>query len=260
MLTKVKDQIIKARELQSSTTKEFASMLDRYRQDRLRIRDNSHLTEEGQDHAIDRLRKKHELLVLGKSRSIKQRYEKSLQNAKQDAEAILLQELPKVEDRKQQLFNLRLQELEGQIMFAANAEAALSALNEMLEAADEPALALQVKEKFVGLSQNVLALVSGTAEQLSMRKGLSDLYNMISASSRPEGAEEAAMLLDEATRMLTGGHIYTDLIGNALQEISRNATIYLENPDDYFKDHADEVKQVMFENGIREVEVSDDEE
>jgi hypothetical protein len=257
---KVRDNISKARELQRGTTREFATMLDRYRQDRIRFRMDRNLTEKGQDQAIERLRKKHEVLVLGKSRSIKDRYEKNLQNAKQDAEAILLQALPKVEDRKQQLFNLRLKELEGQIMFATNAEAAMSALNEMLEAADEPALALQVKEKFVGLSQNVLALVSDTGEQISMRKGLADLYNKVSVNSQPEGAEKAAILLDEAARMLTAGHIYTDLIGNALQEISRNATIYLEKPDDYFADYADEVKQVMFENGLREVDVTDDEE
>ncbi|ANN34928.1 hypothetical protein A9498_26925 [Bacillus thuringiensis serovar coreanensis] len=245
--SQMKEKILQAREIQKGLTSYLANeYLPKVREDRAKIYRNPNLTERGQKGERDKLGRKHEVLFLNHVDGQKREYTRLLEEARSMAHLELTREPEKVDELKQKLFDSKLDALRGKISFATNPESALKHLNELVSLADEPALARQINEMVMQLSQGVLSQVTGNAEaSVKVRHTLGRIHADLTKRSEVGGEVQAAReSLEMIEIMLQGNFVNTSLLGNAITEISKDALEYANDIERYEQVHAERVAEV----------------
>jgi hypothetical protein len=212
----------------------FRQLMDEYKTEVEKIYQDRSLSQYGRDTKVEKLRREYEKKALRLSKEIHDGYAKALNDAENTAKSVLTADIPEVDEQTRKLFAKKAEELQAQVLFATNPDAATKALRELVQAANEPALAAMIKETFLGLSQNVLSLAGNPNEQLSLRKELAQLHEQLQNNTMTQEAREAQSLLNRAEGMKSAT-IFSNVVCQAAAEFSPEARHYLNNPDGYFQ-------------------------
>jgi|GEM_PF-3654423 len=245
-INNIHENIKKAHDIRSnvvSIMREF--VLDPFREEKSKVYHNRHLSEEGKQVEMSRVRDYFEVEAMRNFRDMKKAFHEALNTARSEAEKILTQPLPKVDERKQELFNQKISQVRAAVMFSAGASTALEALEGLLHF-EEPALAKQAADITLELSKGILSELNGE-ERLKVKKQLGAIHAELAKRGQPKDAQEARQALDTVND-LSGSRLAKDLIINALREISPNISKYANDPDKYFEIKGEFVKKVELES------------
>ncbi|PFJ98982.1 hypothetical protein COI97_18945 [Bacillus cereus] len=245
--TTMKEKIMKAVDIQNGLTSYLANeYLPKVREDRAKIYSNPNLTEKGQKGKRDKLGRRQEVLFLNHVDGQKREYTKLLEEVRSMAHLELTREPEKVDVLKQKLFDSKLDALRGKIAFATNPDSALKHLNELVSLADEPALARQINEMVMQLSQGVLSQVAGNAEaSVKVRHTLGRIHADLTKRSEVGGEmHEVRELLESAEQRLQHEFVRTGVLGNALMEISKDTLEYANDIERYEQVHTKRIEEV----------------
>jgi myosin heavy subunit len=230
-----------ARRIEQESTGFYVNLLKEHQEARGKIHGNRELSNEGKRKHIEKL--KHEVKMMRKTETLRDEHDKGLIEAVKYGEQFITSKLPKVDETKRRLFELKAQELEGKILFATNAENARKALEELLVTADEPALAAEVRDKMAQLGTHVVNLATSPQDRLQTNKAIGRLFEEVSNRSLPEGAKEVRELMDKS-RALIESHFTSPIVETSMREISVIGASYLYRPSEYFVNRADIVAEI----------------
>jgi len=132
-----------------------------------------------------------------------------------------------VKATKKKLFDQKTEEASAKVQFATNAQDAKNVLQELVNNAEEPALAEEVN-----LSQQAISIAS-TEEVMPLKMELGELYNTVHNRALPEGGKEAQNALETVERYKSSP-IFSELVSNKLSEISKTSSKYINTPYSYF--------------------------
>ncbi|MFJ8244755.1 hypothetical protein [Peribacillus asahii] len=208
----------------------FTELLTEFRGKKSEIRKNSNLTTKGQNAQIEKLSAVYERKILELASQVQESGRNAALEAKQIAESHLISELPPVDDRRRALWAQEAERLEAAVKFAVTPKRAMDALQELVETADEPALANEIKSKMLKLSDQVINNAS-PQERPAMRLEIGKLYNQVAKQALPEDSHEAKEIIDMADRMLATSNI-PSMIDTAAREVSLFTSTFLHNPDE----------------------------
>lgn len=245
--SQMKEKIMKAVDIQNGLTSYLAhEYLPKVREDRAKIVRNLNLTKIGKEGERDKLGRKQEVLFLNHVSGQKREFTKLLEEVRSMAHLELTREPEKVDALKQKLFDSRLDSLRGKIAFATNPDAALKHLNELVSLADEPALARQINEMVMQLSQGVLSQVAGSAEaSKKVRHTLGSIHaDLTKRAEVGEDMQEVRELLESAEQRLQHEFVRTGVLGNALMEISKDTLAYANDIERYEQVHTKRIEEV----------------
>ncbi|MGG0275715.1 hypothetical protein [Bacillus rhizoplanae] len=175
----------------------------------------------------------------------REKYDNLLKEAKLEAEKILVADAPEVDAHTQKLFDLALGNTKGAVMFAATSQTAVDALGKLVAAANEPALARQIKSDFMQLSQQVLASVSG-GNTFEIRKQLASIYDTLQTKSEVGDTAGARAALRDIQYMQST-HFAVGMVQDTLMEISKDTARYANEPARYFEAKASFIEEVAKE-------------
>jgi hypothetical protein len=229
----IKGKFQEAYALRSDTSALFRELREQYRDKIATIFSNPALSAYGKQQESQKVAAQYQKELMRLSKQVFDAYKKTIKEAKEQAEKILLASIPKTDEKKRKFFQQQAEELAAKILFATNPQTAKDALAQLVKAANEPELAASVKERFMQLSQHTINLAA-PAEQMQMRKELGELYERLSLNSTTEEAREAKRLMEQADAML-GAKLFSPIVEQAAQEISPQASRYLNDPDAYFE-------------------------
>ncbi len=233
-IEKIREKVEYGRKVQDSTTALMRDFLDEFKAKRMAIRNDRTLSEVGQNEQISKLQGEYEKKALLFAKEIKDEYANTLAEARNEAEKIVLSDIPAADDRTKKLFAAKMDELSARVLFATTPVAATAALSEIVEAAGEhPALAAETKSKFLQLSQTAVGLTSDQKETLQIRKNLGNMYDQLSQKAMGEDGRAAAEIISQADAMKES-QIFNSLVVNALREVSTTVSTFANNPDEYF--------------------------
>ncbi|XLP22307.1 hypothetical protein ACFMB7_28335 [Bacillus toyonensis] len=239
----IQENIDKAREIKKGTVSFMSSLINEfYRPESNAIELDKMLTHEGRKEKAKKLSAKYEVAFMREMQKRREEYELLLQEAKLEAEKVLIAAAPKVEDHTQKLFDLEMGKAKGAAMFATGTDGAIKALEQLVSIAKEPALAQQAQAVFMDMSQQVLGLASAE-KKTAVRKQLGDLYKRLEGQSEAGDATGARAAI-EAVESLTGAPFAIGYIQDAVAEISTDASKYMNEPNRYFKEKAGFVSEV----------------
>ncbi len=241
-LNSINENMMVARDITNALTGNFLRYLQSFREDKTRVMTNRELTEEGKRKKLEREQQRHEVAVMKMIHNERTKRDEHLNAAIKDATAIITADLPKVDAETEKLFMQRVDELEGKVLYATNANTARQALEEMAANATEPALAAIVRDRIRQLTQQVLPLAN-EGEQLTLRQALGRLYEDVSNRALPVGAKEARERLETAKGLLSAPMV-SELILNNLGEISNDAVRYANNTTAYFNEKGGLVREI----------------
>ncbi|MEK4014165.1 hypothetical protein [Peribacillus sp. FSL M8-0224] len=215
----------------NATTRYFREqIIDPFREKKADINRSRDLSDVGKLNKIAELQKVYERKALELSRDLHAGTEETARMVKQAAEELLISEIKPVDPHKKALFDQKVEKLTADVKFAVTPKRASDALKELLTLADEPALANEVKGKILELSDYVVD-ASAPIERMRVRKELGDLYNTASRQAMPEGGQEAAGILESATRLIESSGISQPVV-TALREVSIHASTFIYNPEE----------------------------
>lgn len=218
-------------EEQHASTRYFREqIIEPFREKKAAINRSRDLSDEGKRNQIGKLQSVYERKALELSRDLHADTKKTALAIKQAAEQLLVSGLEPVDSHKKALFDQKVEKLEAAVKFAVTPKRASDALKELLTLADEPALANEVKGRILGLSDYVVDM-SAPIDRMKVRKELGDLYNAASRQAMPEGGQEAAGILESATRLIDSSGIPQSVV-TALREVSIHASTFIYNPEE----------------------------
>jgi hypothetical protein len=242
-IEQMKEKVEYAMYLRQESTGLYRQLLDEHRNAKKDIYSDRNLSEEGKQRKIERLKEVHEVKLMRLTERLRHDHDKDLRELMEHGETFITSKLPEVDETKRKLFDLKAQELEGHILFATNEDNALKALEELINTANEPALALELRAKMPQLGQHVVNLATNSTDRMALNKKVGQLFQTVSNRSLPEGAEEVRKLMDES-RTLLEASITSPIVQTAMREISIFGASYLNNTEEYFKKRADLVAKV----------------
>jgi hypothetical protein len=228
---KIQENIQTVYELRHGVKGLINETLKELREEKGRIQSNRLLTSEGKREEENKLREKSEKNFLGRVLKVDDMVNLLLDESKENAEKILTAAVPPVNEQQQKLFDMTLKSVEGKITFALGMNQAMSAIEELVQAANEPLLAQQALDKFMTLSQTVLGLAANT-EKAAVKQQLGAIYKQLDEKAQVEGAQEARAALNTISTMKGAGYV-TGYVQDALKEISPNAAQFVNNPRAY---------------------------
>jgi hypothetical protein len=226
------ENIQTVREIRGGVTGYIRKVRDEFREDNTRIQGNQLLTFEGKKEEHKKLQERYEKIFLGKMLEADDMINTLLDESKDEIEKVLTAELPLVADTQQKLFDMTVKNVEGKLAFALGTNQVFIALEDLLNAANEPLLAQQALEKFIPLSQTVLGLAANT-EKTTVKQHLGALYQQLDARAQVDGASGAREALKTVNGLKGAGYV-TGYVQDALKEISMNAYEYVNSPKAYF--------------------------
>ncbi|WP_026575974.1 hypothetical protein [Bacillus sp. UNC438CL73TsuS30] len=226
------ENIQSVREIRGNVPKYMLQVREEFREKKARLQENQLLTYQGKQVEEQKLKEQYEKIFLGNMLKADEMINTLLDESENEAQKVLTAALPPVDETQQKLFDKTLKGAEGKITFALNDNQAMGALEELVQAASEPALAEQAKEKFLPLAQAVLAQVVGN-DKAAIKYRLNSMYQELDGRAQVEGADEARGQL-ETINGLKGAWYVTGYVQDMLKEISMNAYEYVNNPKAYF--------------------------
>ncbi|WP_174732997.1 hypothetical protein [Mesobacillus harenae] len=212
-----------------------------YQEHRGKVNADRMLSEEGKQFQLLKLRDKFEVETMKALYEMQKTQDQEVINARNAAEKVLTQPLPKVNDIHQQLFKDKLQQIKANVMFASSYKSALEALQGLTDE-EEPALVKQATESLLTLSNEVIANATGE-DRIQAKRQLGSLYKELVKKAQPKDAEEAKKALEMANSMLAANLVSSVLV-SALGEISRDLARFANNPYAYMTTKSDFIKKV----------------
>ncbi|MFD6506325.1 YxeA family protein [Bacillus sp. NPDC060175] len=165
------------------------------------------------------------------------------------AERDLYKEPSKVDKNKETIFNAKLKELKGRVLFAANPTRAVEFLEQMVQAADHPTLARSIQDEFFTLGQAVLQSAGGNVEAShKVRQELGNTHNKLVRATQVEGAGEAFEVLQTIESIENGAFVNTAKFEVAFGEFSKDLVEYANDTETYKNVHRDRILQVQMEH------------
>lgn len=232
-IEKIQENIQTVYELRHGVKGLINETLKELREEKGRIQGNRLLTSEGKREEENKLREKSEKNFLGRVLRVDDMVNLLLDESKENAEKILTATVPPVNEQQQKLFDMTLKSVEGKITFALGMNQAMGAIEELVQAANEPLLAQQALNKFMTLSQTVLGLAANS-EKAGLKQQLGAIYKQLDEKAQVDGAQKARAALNTISAMKGAGYV-TGYVKDALKEVSQNAAEYVNNPRAYFE-------------------------
>jgi hypothetical protein len=232
-IEKIQENIQTVYELRNGVKGLINETLQEFRGEKTSLQGNRLFTSEGKREQENKLREKSEKNFLGRVLKVDDMVNLLLDESKDDAEKILTAAVPPVNEQQQKLFDMTLKSVEGKVTFALGMNQAMGAIEELVQAANEPLLAQQALGKFMTLSQTVLGLAANS-EKLAVKQQLGAIYKQLNEKAQVEGANQVRAALKTISAMKGAGYV-TGYVQNALNEISPNAAEYVNNPRAYFE-------------------------
>ncbi|MED4755675.1 MULTISPECIES: hypothetical protein [Priestia] len=230
----VKENIGAANSIHSSITDLVTMDLEEYRAERSKVFNNRNLSQEGKQEQYKAIRKKYERQFLDLAKALKDTYHTHVKDAKEQAEKVMIAEVPKASDHKRKVFDQKAEALKAKVNFSLDLADAKKALEEIVSIADEPELAIEAKSQLMQLSQQVMSLTATDNELQSTKYELGEMYKRLAEKAMTEKAREASQLLEYMGRM-ESVTLFSPLVTGAIQEVSQDAAKYMNDPEKYLK-------------------------
>ncbi|MCH6264619.1 hypothetical protein [Neobacillus citreus] len=227
-----RENIQKAYEIRKGVTKFIREAVEEIRTEKSKIENNINLSYEGKKEATKKLQDKYEKGFLTIMKQKEDEVNALIDEAKVNAENVLTATLPPVSNTQQKLFDMTLKNVEGKVTFALGTNQAFAALDELMQAVNEPLLAQQALDKFLPLSMTALSLAADT-ERPAVKQRLGKIYEQLDARAQVEGAGEAREALQTINAMKGAGYV-TGYVQDAVKEISMDSYNYVNRPNEYF--------------------------
>ncbi|MDC3418710.1 hypothetical protein [Aquibacillus salsiterrae] len=243
----MQEKVNYAQQLRGESTRIYRELLDNHRAEKGKILSDRELSEEGKQGRIARIKNIDEVKMVRTAEHLRMEHDEPLRQLIEQGEAFITSNLPEVSETKRKLFDLKAQELEGRILFATNAENARKALDELINEANEPALASELRAKMPQLGQHVVNLATNSTDRMALNKEIGKLFQVVSNRSLPEGAEEVRNLMDQS-RALLEASMTSQIVHTAMREISTLGASYLDNTEEYFEKRAEVVTEIESSN------------
>lgn len=244
-----KNLIQEARKIKGNFTGKVLGMQKLFRENQAKIRSNDMLTAKGQLAQIDKLKRKHEVVMVCMIEEEKEAHDRLISEARMLAERDLYKEPSKVEKNKETIFNAKMKELKGRVLFAVNPTRAAEFLAQMVEAADHPTLARSIQDEFFTLGQAVLQSAGGNVEAShKVRQALGNTHNKLVRATQVEGAGEAFEVLQTIEAIENAAFVDTAKYGAAFNEFSKYLNEYANDTETYKNVHRDRILQVQMEH------------
>ncbi|KEK25167.1 hypothetical protein [Bacillus gaemokensis] len=239
----IQENIDKAREIKKGTTSFMSGLMNEfYRPERNAIEMDKMLTYEGKKEKAKKLSDKYEVAFMREMQKRRDEYEALLQEAKLEAEKVLIATAPKVEEHTQKLFDLKAGKVKSAVMFASSSTSAIKSLEQLVSAEKEPALAQQALASFMDMSQQVLELTPA-GQKVAIRKQLGDMYKRLEGQSEVGDATGARAAIQDI-ESLAGAPFAIGFIQKAAAEISEDTAKYMNEPSRYFEEKTGFVQEV----------------
>lgn len=243
-----KNLILEAREIKRGFTGKVLGMQQLFRDSQEKIRSNDMLTTKGQMAQIDKLKRKHEVAMVAMIDQEKEAHDKLISEARMLAERDLYKEPTKVDKNKETIFNAKMKELKGRVLFAPNPTRAAEFLEQMVEAADHPTLARSIQNEFFELGQTVLQSAGGNVEAShKVRQALGNTHNKLVRATQVEGAGAAFEVLQTIEEIENGSFVDTAKFSAAFGEFSKDLAEFANDTESYRNVHRDRILQVQME-------------
>ncbi|WP_157349840.1 hypothetical protein [Bacillus sp. EE-W1] len=244
-----KNLIQEAHKIKGNFTGKVLGMQKLFRENQAKIRSNDMLTAKGQFAQIDKLKRKHEVAMVCMIEEEKEAHDRLISEARMLAERDLYKEPSKVEKNKETIFNAKMKELKGRVLFASNPTRAAEFLAEMVEAADHPTLARSIQDEFFTLGQAVLQSAGGSVEAShKVRQALGNTHNKLVRATQVEGAGEAFEVLQRIEAIENAAFVDTAKYGAAFNEFSKYLNEYANDTEAYKNVHRDRILRVQMEH------------
>jgi hypothetical protein len=227
-----------ARNLSQEATKMFRELLDDYRSARYNINNDRELSLEGKSARLLALSKVYEKKALEISKALHDEKATTLSEVRKAAESVLTSKLPDVDATARTLFMQKADRLLARATFASNPNDAINALSELVQSADHPVLASEIKPQIMSLGTQLLGSITDPQTQYAVKQSIAQLYDDVSMRSLPEGGSDAIELLANVEGMSRS--VVSPVVADALGEISQNARRYVNDPTAYNVDGGDE--------------------
>lgn len=244
-----KNLIQEASKIKGDFTGKVLGMQQLFRDSQEKIRSNDMLTKRGQMFQIDKLKRKHEVAMICMIDQEKEAHDRLISEARTLAERDLYKEPSKVDKNKETIFNAKMKELKGRVLFAANPTRAAEFLTQMVEVADHPTLARSIQDEFFTLGQAVLQSAGGSVEAShKVRQALGNTHNKLVRATQVEGAGEAFEVLQTIESIENGAFVNTAKFEAAFSEFSKDLVEYANDTEAYRNVHRDRILQVQMEH------------
>ncbi|MBF7146772.1 hypothetical protein IWA67_08825 [Bacillus toyonensis] len=244
-----KNLIQEARKIKGNFTGKVLGMQKLFRENQEKIRSNDMLTAKGQFAQIEKLKRKHEVAMICMIEEERAAHNRLISEARTLAERDLYKEPTKVDKNKETIFNAKMKELKGRVLFAVNPTRAAEFLAQMVEAADHPTLARSIQDEFFTLGQAVLQSAGGNVEAShKVRQALGNTHNKLVRATQVEGAGEAFEVLQTIEAIENAAFVDTAKYGAAFNEFSKYLSEYANDTETYKNVHRDRILQVQMEH------------
>ncbi|MBM7554902.1 hypothetical protein [Thalassobacillus pellis] len=237
-IDKLKQSVNKVQTIRGETAKLSRELLEEFQDKRSVISYDRDLSHTGKTKKINELQTFYEKKVLKLALKLQNQEKEVLTNARNEAERILTEKLPSVDKQKRELFVQNVDELKGKALFATSVDTATKALQEIVDTADEPALAYEVKSDVMEISKHLLEH-GNSSDGKSLRLTLSQIYQEVNEAALPDGTNEAREAI-EFINQLSHTPMFSGLEKRAFKEISPLANHYINNAESYFKKYSEE--------------------
>ncbi|KUP08078.1 hypothetical protein Q73_07595 [Bacillus coahuilensis m2-6] len=207
--------------------------IEPYREARKRITSDINLSQRGKEAKLSELREEFERDTMKSLLEMRNTYDGYLLATRKEAEKVLTQPLPKVDETKVKLFQDKLTQVEAAVMFAPSTQIALEAINRLSDI-EEPALAKNAADKVLELSKEILSDVKDKEQRLYTKRTINALHTRLSHVGQPTGGSKAREELSIVEALQKADLVPTVAV-NALGEISANVSRYANNPQEYMK-------------------------
>lgn len=257
-VTEIREFLKDAREMREGISGHFAhTVLPRFRGNMKKISQDVNLTAQGKFDRKEKFRKQQEVLLLSEIADAKKAYDMLLADAQASAEAILLSDVEKPEEKAIKLFELERNKRRNAVMFAASAEAKEKALAAYAELGSKGQYyAREIQNDFITLSQQAMQSVTDPQVLSKLTKSLGKVNGQLQSAAFTEDQHAASDLLDLVTAYQNADFVNMIKHDRSLMEISKTAHDYANNLEGYQVDHAETIAEVnrstRYENIVTE--------
>lgn len=256
-VTEIREYLNDAREISKGLTGHVANTtLPKFHETMKKIGQDPMLTAQGKFDKKEKFRKQQEVKLLGEISEAKETYNLLLSDAQASAEAILLSDVEKPDEKAIKLFELEKNRLQSAVMFAPNADAKTKTLSEFAKLGEKGQyFAREIQGEFIGLSQQAMAGVTDPQALANLTRSLGKINTGLQAAAFTEDQHKASELLNSVTTYQSGDFVNTIVLGDSLMTISKVTHDYANNLEGYQVDHADTIEEVErlkhYENPIQ---------
>ncbi|PFD52140.1 hypothetical protein [Bacillus cereus] len=245
-VSEIREYLGDARELSQGLSGHMAhTALPRYREMMNKIDKDPNLSAQGKFDKKAKFQKHHEVKVLSEIAEAREAYNLLLSDAQASAEAILLSEVEKPDEKAIKLFELERNKLRNAVTFAATADAKEKALAAYAKLGDKGSyFAREIQNDFVTMSAQAMAGVTDPQALAKLTRSLGKVNEGLQAAAFTEDQREASDLLSSISTYQNRDFVNMIVLERSLMELGKNVHDYANNLEGYQVDHAETIKEV----------------